>query len=51
MVKVGDDMTVVELRGMSRPFPALKSLDMENVVEQVVDALLLMMKSEQQQSS
>lgn len=30
---------VLELRGLKRPFPALKALDMEQVVEQVIAAL------------
>ena len=30
---------VVELRGLARPFPALKALDMDHVVKQVVEAV------------
>lgn len=30
---------VVELHGMKRPFPPLKALDMEDVVDQVLDAV------------
>ena len=35
----GVEKPIVELIGMKRPFPALKSLDMEEVVENVLGAL------------
>lgn len=35
----GVDKPIVELRGMSRPFSALKALDMEEVVQNVLKAL------------
>eukprot|EP00557_Chaetoceros_sp_GSL56_P014014 CAMPEP_0176478116 /NCGR_PEP_ID=MMETSP0200_2-20121128/1011_1 /TAXON_ID=947934 /ORGANISM="Chaetoceros sp., Strain GSL56" /LENGTH=144 /DNA_ID=CAMNT_0017874025 /DNA_START=26 /DNA_END=460 /DNA_ORIENTATION=+ len=35
----GVDKPIVELRGMNRPFPALKALDMEEVIQNVVNAL------------
>jgi hypothetical protein len=38
VVKV-NGQPVVELRGLNRPFPALKALDMDHVVEQVVEAV------------
>jgi hypothetical protein len=31
---------VVELRGMARPFPALKALDLDEVIRKVEDAVL-----------
>lgn len=34
-----DGEMVVELLGMKRPFPALKALDMEEVIESVRDKL------------
>ena len=40
MVKVcGQEKPIVELLGMKRPFPALKALDMEKVVEDVEKVL------------
>jgi len=38
VVTVGSK-TVVELRGMKRPFPPLKELDMEAIAKQVLEAL------------
>ena len=40
MVRVsGTEEPIVELLGMKRPFPPLKSLDMEEVSEKVLAAL------------
>ena len=38
VVTVGDTV-VVELRGMKRPFPPLKQLDMDQIIQNVLDAL------------
>lgn len=38
VVTVGETV-VVELRGMKRPFKPLKALDMDDVGQQVLDAL------------
>lgn len=38
VVRVGG-VAVVELRGLKRPFPALKALDMEEVAAKVLKAL------------
>lgn len=35
----GVDKPIVELRAMSRPFPALKALDMEEVLQNIISAL------------
>ena len=35
----GVEKSIVELRGMKRPFPALKSLDMEDVVNKILALL------------
>jgi hypothetical protein len=35
----GVEKPIVELRDMKRPFPALKSLDMEEVIHNVLKAL------------
>lgn len=35
----GRDEPIVELVGMKRPFPSLKGLDMDDVIEQVKDAI------------
>lgn len=34
-----DTIVVVDLRGLKRPFPALKALDMDNVIRTVLEAL------------
>ena len=39
VVVTEDGEMVVELLGMKRPFPALKALDMEEVIESVRDKL------------
>ena len=36
----GVEKPIVELKAMKRPFPALKALDMDDVVKQVLDALV-----------
>ena len=35
----GVEQPIVELKGMSRPFPALKKLDMDQVSQQVLDTI------------
>lgn len=35
----GSETPVLSLVGMARPFPALKALDIDDVVNQVVDAM------------
>jgi hypothetical protein len=36
----GLEKPILELRAMKRPFPALKALDMEELVKQVLDSLV-----------
>ena len=35
----GVDEPIIELKGMKRPFPALKALDMDEIIEKVLGAI------------
>lgn len=39
IIKVGDDKTVINLQGLKRPFKPLKALDMDEVIENVLEAI------------
>ena len=39
VISVGGDNNIIELVGLKRPFPPLKALDMDDVIEQVLKAI------------